>query len=37
MANQISFDINCKNAGISPNGNSSVTISIEDCDKSDLI
>lgn len=37
MANQISFDINCKNASISPNGNSSVTITIVDCDKSDLI
>lgn len=37
MNNQISFDINCKNAGLSPNGNSSITISVEDCDKSDLI
>lgn len=35
--NEISFDINCKNAGISPNNGSSVTITIDDCDKNDLI
>lgn len=37
MSKQISFDINCKSGLLSPNGNNSVTITIEDCDKDDLI
>jgi len=37
MARDFSFDVNCKNASISPNGNSSVTITLEDVDKSDVL
>ena len=33
----VSFDINCKNVGISPNGYNSITVTIEDCDKIDII
>lgn len=32
-----SFDLNCKNASISPNGNSSVTLTLEDVDKTDVL
>lgn len=31
------FDLNCRNASISPNGNSSVTLTLEDVDKSDVL
>lgn len=34
---EISFDINCKHASVSPNGNSSVTVTIEDCDNDDML
>lgn len=35
--NEVSFDINCRNACINPNNGNSVTITIDDCDKNDLI
>lgn len=34
---QISFDINCKHVSVSPNGNNSVTVTIEDCDNDELL
>lgn len=37
MNKQVSFDINCKNGLISPNNGNSVTLTIEDCDRDDLI
>lgn len=33
----ISFDINCKNVSVSPNGSNSVTVSLEDVPQLDLI
>jgi hypothetical protein len=33
---KFSFDLNCTNAAVSPNGSSSVTVTLEDVDKSDL-
>ena len=37
MRQDFSFDMNCKSGLISPNGNNSVTITIEDCDKDDVL
>lgn len=33
----ISFDINCENVGVSPNGNNSVTVLLEGVSQSDLL
>lgn len=37
MAREISFDLNCTNAGVSPNGRDSVTVSLQDVDITDII
>jgi hypothetical protein len=37
MADTFSFDINCEDASISPNGNRSVTITLGEVQKSDVM
>lgn len=37
MSKRVSFDINCKYASINPNGNNSITVTIDECDEDDLI
>jgi len=36
MSKGISFDINCQEVSISPNGNRSITVTVGECDEDDL-
>lgn len=37
MNNQMSFDINCKDCSVSPNGYNYITLTVGECDKTDLL